>query len=216
MNRKSLDMGNIIFGVAIIVVLISLISMNNKISALELKEETNNELSWEEVFSDVETSSKADVIELEAKIELIESKLNDLNDKLDKVENDQQELEVLKGEIDDITFFDLPSLQGGLMDVQATLSTIKGIVYSNESYRILVGKAVSKISDNEYEILLEDNTKEIMKMSAGCETYAVGQNAYGKIELEEYIEHLLFYEHENSTLIEIDGEIRFMFQGDVR
>lgn len=216
MNKKTLNMMIIFFSVVIIVMLISLIIMNNKITALESKEQSNGERPWEEVFSDVESSSKADVRALGVKIDLIESKLGELSEKLKEVENYQQELEVLQGEVKDIKFFNLPSMQGELMDVQAILSTIKGIVYSNASYRIFVGKAVTKISDDEFEIIKEDNTKEIVKISSECETYAVGQNAYGKIDLEEYIEHLLFYEHENSTLIEIDGEIRYMFQGDIR
>ena len=216
MDRKSFKIIIIVFCFVIIIMIVGLIIMNNKLTILESEYANNNENSWEGVFSEVEISYKTDFKELKTQMEIIEIKLNELSSKLKKVEEYNQELEVLHGKIDDIRLYNLTSEEGELIDIKTMLSTLKGIVYSNKSYRILIGRAVNKISDNVFEIIKEDNTKEIIKISSECEAYAVGQSAYVKIDLKEYIEKLLFYEDENTTLIEIDGEIRYMFQGDIR
>ncbi|QRN85568.1 hypothetical protein JR334_11565 [Clostridia bacterium] len=144
---------------------------------------------------------------LTVKVIALEKEMKDYQKKWESLEegtNIEVVLEAFEG-------LDIRQMHSDLTYLQASTEVLNDLVLNKDAFTVYVGRGIEGKADFQST----DGTIVELDFHPDARTFVVGQYSYVEEDIKNFIENILYYPEGNSTIIVVDGKVKYLFQGNL-
>lgn len=138
------------------------------------------------------------------RVSILEKRINECSETLEA-------LEEITYEFEDIKRFSIRQIYNDLSYLSDSTEILNDLILNKVNFEVYVGKGIEE--SNNFATLDGDIVE--LDYHQDVRTFVVGQYSYVEEDIENFIENILYYQGESSTIIVVDGIVKYMFQGNI-